>query len=512
MEFIASSPLNPTNMNLLMQAEDIRLGNRCRGLLIAAANENDNVKGIADYVCDGTADDLQFQAAFDAIASAGTGYIRLTPGDYFISAQVGWDFGKLGVVGAPGGLSRIYLADNANCQMFGFDKAVDDAYAVFDSIYFAGNKDNNTSGSIINNQIGVGFLKDIYFTKCAAFNFAGVAIDLKQAWGAVVFECIIEECDGGAIHIGGGNSARIINNKFLAIPNHVIQVGDPGSPSKIIIMGNELNPNADGYAGLYIAAGAYLSIVGNGFYDQTGQNTYGIMSDGSFNYSNICGNIFHASHSSGDRMVNGILLDGWSSSRNTIAGNTFHSNISGAPIVDNSNAGNFIGVNAGIDNLKKKEFGYFGKTATSGAAVYLRGWDCDDTTNEYIAFSLVVPQDILKNETIDIKFRCCPQATQTGGDQKVIAFDGALNIQGATGVIGAQTNISDVSVTLGVDEVLRTTSEVTWHTFAGGVLSAGDALSITLQRDAANASDTCVGDVMIFASPWLEYKGGQWAL
>jgi hypothetical protein len=53
------------------------------GYLVAANDAPDDVKNQADYLCDGTADDVQIQAAIDALTSGGT--LVLSPGTFTLA-------------------------------------------------------------------------------------------------------------------------------------------------------------------------------------------------------------------------------------------------------------------------------------------------------------------------------------------------------------------------------------------------------------------------------------------
>ncbi|HOF17725.1 MAG TPA: right-handed parallel beta-helix repeat-containing protein [Phycisphaerae bacterium] len=83
-------------------------------LIVAASNAPADLVSRADYVCDGTADDVQLQAAHDALLATG-GEILLTPGQFNLSAPV--------LVSKPGVTIRgvgygtiLKLANAANCS------------------------------------------------------------------------------------------------------------------------------------------------------------------------------------------------------------------------------------------------------------------------------------------------------------------------------------------------------------------------------------------------------------
>lgn len=58
------------------------------GLFVAASNATDHEKDRADYLCDGTADDVQIQAAINALDATNGGRVTLSSGTFNISSQV----------------------------------------------------------------------------------------------------------------------------------------------------------------------------------------------------------------------------------------------------------------------------------------------------------------------------------------------------------------------------------------------------------------------------------------
>lgn len=72
---------------------------RCATFVVAANDSSALSKQQADYVCDGTADDVQIQAALDAIASHGNGKLVQLEGTYIWAAAVTYSASNLEWVG-----------------------------------------------------------------------------------------------------------------------------------------------------------------------------------------------------------------------------------------------------------------------------------------------------------------------------------------------------------------------------------------------------------------------------
>ncbi len=126
-------------------------------IVVAASDATATEKAQADYVCDGTADDVQIQAAIDALPDVG-GSIKLTTGLYSISATLKpknvADFQIL-IEGAypagvtadvPAGVTELQLANGANCDMFA-PQGVTRTFLFLKNLVLDGNKANNASGN-----------------------------------------------------------------------------------------------------------------------------------------------------------------------------------------------------------------------------------------------------------------------------------------------------------------------------------------------------------------------------
>lgn len=71
-------------------------------VVVGASNSVMKALGLCDYVCDGTSDDVQIQAAIDYVAGIGGGSISLTEGTYNVSAMISLAE-KVRLVGQGGG-------------------------------------------------------------------------------------------------------------------------------------------------------------------------------------------------------------------------------------------------------------------------------------------------------------------------------------------------------------------------------------------------------------------------
>ena len=127
--------------------------------VVAASDASALSKSQADYVCDGTDDQVEIQAAIDALP-ANRGKIHLSQGTYSINASIillPYELGQQSVmIEGEGRQTILRLADNANCDMITQDvwtsvypgQAAVMRFQIHD-LRIEGNRDNNTLGSAI---------------------------------------------------------------------------------------------------------------------------------------------------------------------------------------------------------------------------------------------------------------------------------------------------------------------------------------------------------------------------
>ena len=119
--------------------------------IVGASDSVSQVAGDYDYLCDGTDDDVQIQAAIDALPASG-GRVILMEGNFLLGTTV--IISKSGVTIEGQGKGTIVKLKNAgNVNMFNLGHATNTYTGInFLNIYFDGNAANQTTaGSIIDN-------------------------------------------------------------------------------------------------------------------------------------------------------------------------------------------------------------------------------------------------------------------------------------------------------------------------------------------------------------------------
>ena len=113
------------------------------GLLVAANDASDAAKGRADYVCDGTADDVQIQAAIDALTSGGR--VVLSEGTFNYAATVTDNNVNSVAIEGQGDSTILRLPNGANAggAIIMFNLSSVDNWALR-NFRIDGNKANNT--------------------------------------------------------------------------------------------------------------------------------------------------------------------------------------------------------------------------------------------------------------------------------------------------------------------------------------------------------------------------------
>jgi len=189
---------------------------------VVAANDSSTLsKYQADYLCDGTADEVQINAALTALPSTG-GTVVLMEGAYRISAPIVL-VKNSALRGVGGGKSvQITLANNSDCNMIYFQQTdASSSFVYVGYLLLLGNKANQASGNgILFEWDGANVLKDfeierVYINSCKE---DGIKID--HAWGGHIHGCNSES--------NGGDGYDIYGNQTYVYSNYASECGGAG--------------------------------------------------------------------------------------------------------------------------------------------------------------------------------------------------------------------------------------------------------------------------------------------
>jgi len=163
-------------------------------VVVASADASDQVKGRADYVCDGTADQVEINAAIQSLTSvaskySGTnktgGWVQLSEGEFHLSSPIVVDRG-IRLSGVTGGTTVIYLDNGADCHCVKLDLndfASTVPLSIIEHMEIYGNDGNQTAN--VADQTGVTGTDatPTVLTKAGAFSsFASNGLVGRKVW------------------------------------------------------------------------------------------------------------------------------------------------------------------------------------------------------------------------------------------------------------------------------------------------------------------------------------------
>ena len=272
-----------------------------------------------DYLCDGTDDQVEIQAALDTLPSTG-GEVVVLDGTYHITASINMNKRNVTLQGCGENtvLKRMFT-NTANTGVI----EIYEIYCRVEGFYINGNDYMNLG------DVGIHAKQNAILTK-NKINTLKVGILLNVSHGSIITDNYVYNCYNG-IRLVSANYNLISNNKFSANSGNGI-INEAGYLN--CITGNLCGGNNNG---IYLYNGENNTITGNSCYlnkengiflyekevvitgNQCSENTkYGIYAYGSSYATDgaIVGNVCN------DNVVGGIYANGFV--RNAIVGNTVY--------------------------------------------------------------------------------------------------------------------------------------------------------------------------------------------
>lgn len=254
---------------------------------------SEKVLAAADYTCDGTADDVQIQAAIDALPASG-GQIRILGGTYYISAKILTRDYAVDIIGVGQRATILSLVNGVNDDMFLIGAGVD-ANAPGSKIRdmeLQGNNAGNTSGSGIRIQNGLAN----QVVNCWIEDFNDNGIEILGASAVIradlvrVHDCWVLNNGDSGIYNGQWAYGGMIQNNYIS-DNGVAANVTAGiyleDAVDVIIDGNEIWQNSRANI---LVDGAGDTLISN---NDLGSATYEhIWLYGNGNTATIIGNLF----------------------------------------------------------------------------------------------------------------------------------------------------------------------------------------------------------------------------
>ncbi len=233
---------------------------------VVAANDSSALsKQQADYVCDGTDDQVEIQAAIDALPNQG-GKIQLLEGNFYIGAPINlyrdiatWFNVWLDGMGLRA--TNISLQDNSNCNMI--ENIVLDnpsGWKNVSNMQLDGNKDNQSSGNCIYCRMsGTGSQYDMRFHNVFTARCKERGFHLNNVWGTYVTNCVTEYNGGDGFYLSGSESFIYGLHSSANGGTGAIIRGSEIHSSDLRIAQNQhhglqvINSNNNTYSNIYIA-------------------------------------------------------------------------------------------------------------------------------------------------------------------------------------------------------------------------------------------------------------------
>lgn len=262
--------------------------------VVAASNAPAHVKAQADYVCDGVNDQVEIQAAIDALPSTtlvNNGVVQLSQGSFNISNTISINK-SMTLTGMGLTSTIIQLAANTNKTMIQTSESVILYGVTISNLYLNGWKANQTAGhgiylqgasgsfgarvqnvgilntkeSGITTKIQSSWILDNYINACGA---QGIAVS-TYAYTTMVRGNYVQSCRTEGIY-SGSSETKIISNEVWDCTNRGLYLY---LATKIEVIGNDFGTN--GLYGIGIGGGDSHTIIGNIIYNnsKTSAGTY----------------------------------------------------------------------------------------------------------------------------------------------------------------------------------------------------------------------------------------------
>lgn len=186
---------------------------RSATFIIAASDSSTLAKEQADYVCDGTDDQVQINAAIDELGDKG-GKIQLTTGVFMISSPIiiekngVWIDGMGNFWGNGGTIISLY--SNSNCDIIKIGKTGDHIFfPTLSNIFIWGNSNNQASGNGI--VVENGTVSDLCFTNIGISRIEedGIRFVADDGWLYSLINVWVEYCGGNGIYQTAGGAKSI---------------------------------------------------------------------------------------------------------------------------------------------------------------------------------------------------------------------------------------------------------------------------------------------------------------
>jgi hypothetical protein len=197
------------------ELDALTAGTRSATIVVAASDSSAKSKAQADYVCDGTDDDVEINAAIQALPATG-GSIKFLEGHYYLGAEILVNR-SADLICASFNSTIFTLENNANCIMF----RITSSNTHLSKCKLIGNKANQTEA----NPLIQVEAADCSLSKVWCSESKGDGIKLVNGWSLLLdmvwsethdgygFYCVPDTTEGNKVSTLKINYANFVNNK-----------------------------------------------------------------------------------------------------------------------------------------------------------------------------------------------------------------------------------------------------------------------------------------------------------
>jgi len=221
--------VNPTTGALITEG-GVSTFSRSATKVVAASDSLDTTN--VDYLCDGTADDVQIQVAIDALPATG-GRVILLEGTYTLATKL--TIVKSGVtLQGQGKGTVVTLVNAANTDILYLGDDVSTKYRItIKDIYFDGNQANQGATSyIINNYDASNPIQQVLITGCYFVNARDGAFKSWEDY-QVIDDCFFENWKDGSSAVYFESISILNNCNFVTTNTTGPFVNDQGGVSQV---------------------------------------------------------------------------------------------------------------------------------------------------------------------------------------------------------------------------------------------------------------------------------------
>jgi len=236
--------------------------------------------GSGDYNCDGTADDVEINAAINSLP-AGGGCIYIKEGTYNLTASIILTRNNLGVIGCG---SSTILQTNVDPIIMMYANANRDDILI-KNLYFYGNQTGaNCNGLILGDLLGQTITNTI-ISECWFERFSGTNLVIYFGSNVIIKDCIAfnnNRLIGECIRIANSSDCICANNRVYNSTDTCIHIEDS---TDIQVIGNNAYQGTNN--GIWIESSDRCQIISNSCYDN-GYNIALAIADDNVLDGNIC--------------------------------------------------------------------------------------------------------------------------------------------------------------------------------------------------------------------------------